>query len=316
MIVIPHFLQRAPSQSWEQIPISWIPGCYVWGWFKPAQSPTDVILRIPEELFAVLAPQLTMRGVISLAGLTPQEVHFWSLNGMHFESHGGMNPLLDQLLPPPVNWADSGITIRALVPGMQPYFSATAMPQQSMGMQFSTGPVNQKTTAMTPDAERALASMAADWDAIQVMETQLTQLRKQLNSAQGRLQSLNRDLSSDERSAADSNDVKNWQDARRFLRDAAGHTSRYIREFDVGSTSTAGVRSRFEEIYKKYVAPKVAFEGITTTQHEFEAYRKSVQSLLAKMQTALSNAGSNGEQKAQQVLSRIGAKMRKSRNRE
>ncbi|WP_437226591.1 hypothetical protein SH661x_004665 [Planctomicrobium sp. SH661] len=300
--------QRAPSLNWEQVPLPWMPGAYLWVWFKPAQAPGDIVVRVPDELWPALGASLTMRHLLAAFGLNAAEIQFWATQGVTLDSQGGMNPILDQLLPAPVPWADSSITIR--LAGFEAGIPQPA-PFASSGTAFSTA-----ATAMTPEAEIALAAMDADWQAILQLETQLGQLRKQLNVIQGRLQSMNRDFTPDERQAADSNDVKAWQDARRFLRDASGHVSRYIREHDVGVTSAAGQRNRFEEIYKSNVAPKKAFEGITVAQHELEVYRKQVQSLLAKMQTALSNAGSNGEQRAQQVLNRINAKMRKSRNKD
>jgi hypothetical protein len=156
--------------------------------------------------------------------------------------------------------------------------------------------------------------MDADWVAIEQMEVQLGQLRKQLNTIQGRLQSLNRDFTPEERAAADSNDLKDWQDARRFLRDSSGIVSRFIREHDIGATSAAGQRNRYEEIHTNFVVPRRSFDGVVAAQHEFEIYRKQVQSLVTKMQAALSQAGQNGEQRAQQVLARVAAKARKSRH--
>lgn len=298
---------RPPSQNWEQVPLAWIPGAYVWAWFYPGQTPSDILVRLPEELGPGLSQQVSMRHLLAALGVSLADVQFWSVQGMALDPQGGHNPLLDQPLPPSAPWVDGTITLRThSVPASSPAF-----PVVSTQSSFSTA-----AAPMTAEAQAALNAMEADWSAILTMESQLAQLRKQLNAAQSRLQGMNRDFTPEERQAADSNDVKNWQDARRFLRDAAGHTSRYIREYDVGMTSAAGHRNRFEEIYKTYVVPRKAFEGISGAQHELEVYRKQVQSLLAKMQTALSNAGSNGEQRAQQVLNRISAKMRRSRNRE
>jgi len=303
------FQSRPASQNWEQVPLAWIPGGFVWAWFKPPQAPGAIVVRLPDEQGDALRPQLTMRNLIAALGADLREIPFWSIQGMMLDSQGGQNPLLDQPVPPPVPWADPTITIHfAGVP--QPGFAA------GVSVQPVAASSAMKTAPMTPAAESALAAMDADWNAILLMETQLAQLRKQLSAIQAKLQSLNRDFTPEERQAADSNDVKAWQDARRFLRDAAGQTSRYIREHDVGMTSAAGQRHRFEEIYKTHVTARNAFEGISSVQHEMEVYRKQVQALLSKMQTALSNAGSNGEQRAQQVLSRIGAKMRRSRNRD
>ncbi|SFH69828.1 hypothetical protein [Planctomicrobium piriforme] len=302
-----HLFQRPPSTAWEQLPLPVLPGSSVWAWFKPAQSPLDVVVRIPDDVFQLAAGRLTLRHLLMAIQLPAESLQCWTVQGMTLESQQGANPLLDHPLPVPVAWLDPSITLRLAgapgeVPAVAPFAAAA-----------SSGPLPRSEPA-SPQGQQMLAGMEADWLAILHLESQLGQLRKQLNTAQGRVQSMNRDLSPDERLAADSNDVKDWQDARRFLRDASGHLSRYIREHDVGVTSSAGQRNRFEEIYQTYVVPRRSCDSLPTMQHEFETYRKVVQSLVAKMQTALSNAGKDGEQRAQQVLSRIAAKARKARH--
>lgn len=293
-----NFADRPASQAWEQVSLPGMPGYAVWAWFKPAQFPQDVVLRIPDQTWHACGGRLTMRQLLGAVQITAEEVQLWMVQGLTFDPQGGANPLLDQPVPPPVSWLDNSITVR--VDGRMPAMAAPALP----------GPAAASTTTRS---DQLLAAMDADWNSILQFETTLGQVRKQLNTLQGRLQSLNRDLSPDERLAADSNDVKDWQDARRFLRDASANVSRYIRDHDIGVTSAAGQRTRFEEIHQRYVVPRKPFEGLEAVQHDFEVYRKVVQSLVGKMQTALSNAGRDGEQRAQQVLSRIGAKMRKSR---
>ena len=160
------------------------------------------------------------------------------------------------------------------------------------------------------DAERIFQAIEGDWQAIELLDTQLASVRKQLAAQQGKLQSLNRDLSADERVAADTLDKKDWQDARRWLRDCSAQVSRYIRDHDIGFTSAAGKRNLLEQYLRDVVTPRQAAPNLGAIQQEFEMYRKTAQVLLLSMQNASSAASRDGEQRAQQILTRVAAKMR------
>jgi hypothetical protein len=138
--------------------------------------------------------------------------------------------------------------------------------------------------------------------------------RQQLLGLQQRITSLNRDLSPEQRASADSLDKRDWHDARRWLRDAASSISRDLRDHDIGITSGAGARTRFERIYMDFVTPRRPFAGLVQVQKEFEAHRRTTQNLLSSMQQTLTNAARDGEHRAQQVLTRIVGKMRGSRH--
>ena len=66
--------------------------------------------------------------------------------------------------------------------------------------------------------------------------------------------------------------------------------ARFIKEHDVGMTSNAGLRLRFETIYKEHIVPRRPLPGIEQVAREFEMHRKTMQHLLANMQTALAQA--------------------------
>ena len=51
-----------------------------------------------------------------------------------------------------------------------------------------------------------------------------------------------------------------------------------------------------------------------SVERDYEAHRKMLQTLLNNMNSALSNASQDGEQRARQVLSRIDAKVRAARS--
>ncbi|WP_437206231.1 hypothetical protein [Planctomicrobium sp. SH664] len=299
------FLTRPASTGWEALTLPELPQAVVWVWFKPPQAPQDLVLQIPDETYAAWGNWLTLRRLLAAAGIDPREVHFWVAAGLTIDALQGQQPWFDQPLPPRQPWGDPTISIRMVS-------SSPSLPA------FESSPAAEiSRTAVPADAHsaRMLAAIDADWKATLLLESQLTAARKQLSNAQGRLQSMSRELTTEEAMAADSLDKKDWQDARRFLRDAAAHVSRYIREFDIGFTSAAGQRNRFEEIYREQIVPQKPFAGLAAAAQEFETYRKINQSLLGKIQTVLSNAGRDGEMRAQQVLSRIAAKIRKSKKR-
>jgi hypothetical protein len=155
--------------------------------------------------------------------------------------------------------------------------------------------------------------MEADWNSSQQLEQQLASAAKQLNATLLRINSLNRDMSPEESRSSDSQDKRDWQEARRWLRDVSSRVSRFIKDHMVGMTSDVGKRSSYESIYQQYVVPRRQFDGLTQSAREFESYRKTLQSLLNNMTTANTSAVQDGERRAQQVLTRVSAKIRNSR---
>ena len=124
---------------------------------------------------------------------------------------------------------------------------------------------------------------------------------------------MNRDLSSEEARCGDQLDKRDWQDARRWLRDGAARLSRFLKDHHMGMTSTAGKRESYAAIYRQYVVPRHSFDGLAQAEREFEFHRKSLQTLLNNMNAAHSAAVQDGERRAQQVLTRIAAKVRTAR---
>jgi hypothetical protein len=284
-------VSRAPSVAWEPVAVPGIPVNAVWVWFFPASAPTTVIFNVPA---VPGVPRPSLRILLHATGMDPRSVRSWVVSGAAFDAMFGANPWLDQPLPVPMT-ADTTVVVH--LAAAVPTASAPAAP----------GPV-------TDSASSALYSaIEADWNAIQQVEAQLAGLRKQLSGLAGRLNSLNRDLSIDEKRAGDSQDLREWQDIRRWLRESAAVVSRVLRAFDVGITSGAGNRNKFDDIFDQYVKPRRPLENLGAVQHQFESHRKTVLSLQNDMQSALTNASRDGEQRAGQFLSRISAKVRNSR---
>lgn len=306
------FATRPPSTAWEPITLPGHPGCVVWAWFKPVAAPTDILLQVPPEAHTVCGP-ISLRRVLQMLDVPVESAVSWSVQGATFPVQGGSNPLLDQPLPAPGPWGDPAISVRIIPQAAAAVAPAVDLPPAVS--QPAAPPVEVPASAMVgdPAGERALAAFEADWQSLLTLETQLASARKQLGALQGQLQSLNRDLSPDERLAADNQDTKDWQDARRWLREALANVSRWIRDHDIGMVSAAGNRNRFEQIYQQYIVPRQSFPGLAIACQEFEQHRKTAQHLLTQMQSAHQNASRDGVNRARQVLGRIAAKVRKAR---
>lgn len=289
---------RPPSVAWEPLALRGDPGGAAWVWFHPAAAPWSVQYQIPAETVQRLGPALTVELLIASSGLPPQQLQGWEANGRSYDVDAGAWPLIGQPIP-----ADGGspvlVQIRLRGVAAAPPLAAILPPAAP--------------SAAGVDSDRAWEGLEADWLAIELVERQLDAVRKQLSAMQGRLQPLNRDLSPEEFRAADNQDRKDWIDARRWLRIAGDQLGRYIREYDIGAVSGAGGRHRFEELYRNHIQPRRPFAGLAAARLEFEQYRKTHQTLLLQMQAVLANAQRDGEQRAQQLLNRIAAKVRTAR---
>jgi len=298
---------RPPSHSWETVSVPDLPQCAVWSWVRPSNSPYDVIIRIPPEVTQRLGAYLTPRRLLAAAGGQAGDIESWFVGGMLFPSGGGNVPALDQVLPPS---PDAQVIFRLRAQAYPQVMPQVGMPAMPPSVSFAGAGAVGGSGASGGESDRIFQSIEGEWQAIEILETQLSSVRKQLGTQQGKLQSLNRDLSADERVGADTVDKKDWQDARRWLRDCAAQVSRYIREHDIGVTSAAGKRTQLEQFYKEIVAPRKASPNLAAIQNEFEVYRKTSQVLLVAMQNTSSAASRDGEQRAQQILTRIAAKSR------
>ena len=166
---------------------------------------------------------------------------------------------------------------------------------------------------MGADEADSFAAIEADWNAIVKLERQLSAARKQLTGTFNRLNALNRDFTPDERRIADNLDVTDWVDARRWLRDAASKVHKLVKAHDVGVTSMAGQRTRFETIYEQSIVPRRPIEGLDQIRRDFDSHRKTAQHLLNNMVAANDAAVRDGEGRARRILNRVQAKARTGR---
>lgn len=341
------FTGRPPSQTWERLDLADVPQTYVWAWFKPATAPQGLILRVPDEIYQQnpeIAAQLTLRKLIQSAAIVPSSVAAWLINGVSIPGMNGTNPYFDAPLPPPVAGMNPDIVVYLLAGPMAgvpaPYVNGApvlagppmvpmmpiapqplaAMPGQPVLTPVGMLPVGSNLTPM--DATQPLDAatidiyerIEADWNSSNEIEKDLTRLRKQLVDILGRLKSLNRELSGPERVHSNNQDKKDWQDARRGLRDASNRVWKYLKAHDIGDTSNAGKRVWFEEIYRKYIGPRQPFKELMAAARAFESHRKTITTLHGDMNNAYSYASLDGERKAQQVISRIQQKVREASN--
>lgn len=288
------FTLRPASTGWEALAL--VPGTAigVWVWCKPLPAPLDLVVRVPAESFQAVGGMLSLRQIVAGAGAEMVQVQGLTIQGTFIDALGGTNPLLDHAVPAASPWVEVSIRMHPTVA------SYAAAPVAGAGL--------------TAGSQASAMAIQTDWTAVTQAETQLMSLRKQLATVQGRLLSLNRDLSADENVASDNADRKEWQDARRWLRDCAGLASRYIKEADTGVTSMAGNKGRLEQLVQEAKAGRLNPQQMAAAQNEIEAHRKTVVNVQNQMQNALQAAGRDGEQRAQQILTRITAKVRAHRS--
>lgn len=303
------FADRPPSQTWEQLPASPVFPQGFWSWWKPPQAPQGVMVRLPDGMFAEASPRppATVRALLHALGLAPQFVVTWSLRGGSYPVQHGQNPLLDAPIPPPVPGVDPTILLSLAAP--QPQFAAPPMAEPA-----PTIPAMVPHPGIGADPLlNMIDRIAADWNAALQFENQLSLMRKQLHDSLVRVNILNRDLSNEERLWGDKQDLSDWQDTRRWLRDIAAKLSKMLKDHDMGMASSAGRRNNFEAIHDQYIAPRRPCAGLDSIAREFEQHRKTVHTLVMQMNGAQSLALQDGERRAQMVLSRITAKVRAAR---
>ena len=287
------FTLRPASTGWEALAL--VPGTAIgiWVWCKPLHAPLDLIVRVSAETFQAVGGMLSLRQIIAGAGAELGQVYGLTIQGTFIDALSGTNPLLDHAVPAASPWVE--VAIRML----------------PMAASYAVAPV--AGAGLSAGSQASAMAIQSDWTAVVQAETQLMTLRKQLATVQGRLLSLNRDLSADENVASDNADRKEWQDTRRWLRDCAGLASRYIKEADTGVTSMAGNKGRLEQLVQDAKAGRLSPPQMAAAQNEIEAHRKTVTNIQNQMQNALQAAGRDGEQRAQQILTRIAAKVRAHR---
>ena len=297
------FHLQAPSTAWEPVALRLGSSPVVWAWFKPSHAPSSVVFQIPPEVWQEVnsATPVTIRQLVAIAGIPA--LQGWTVAGQYYAWDERLAVFVDlPLAEPPA--------------GVDPYLilwcQMTATLQTPIRIE-SPPPMLASDPPLNEDSGALFDSMDSLWRGIQQIETDVRRARSQLEQSMHRLNSLNRDLGPNEINAADSNDKKDWIDARRWLRDSAGILSKSIKQIDVGVLSGAGQRHRFEDIFQQYVASRRVFPGLKQAALDFEMYHKTAKHVLLSAQSALAKGSTDGERRANNVLQRIARKIRQRR---
>jgi hypothetical protein len=249
-----------------------------------------------------------------MVGADPIGVAMWQLYGMTYQSWNGSNPLLDQPIPTPGPGVVAEVVAYIAVPQV-PFNYATQMPPQGYPPPSFLPTMNSFAAVPGRDLTPIFDRIDVEWSSAMDIEKDLDRLRKNMVDLTGRLKSLNRDLSSDERLYSSREDKQDWTDARRMLRDSEQRLRGCIKDFDIGDSSSAGYRKGYEQIHRQFIVPRIPFDGIEQQVEQFIFYRKLVTNLQGKMNNAYLSAVNNGERRAQQVIVRIAAKVREGQTR-
>jgi len=294
------FVTRPPSSNWEPVESAWA-GSF-WVWYKPPQAPFGLLVQRTADDGA---QSVSLRQLLETLGIHAEHVAAWSVGGAVYDAQFGRNPLLDA--PLPTLGSNSPLVVHLHPPPVAPVFVPPVLTMPAVA------PVMEAPAPASTTGNSVYDRIDADWNASQQLEKNMVATRKQLNSTLTRVNSLNRDLSAEERRFADRMDLNEWQDARRWMRDVAARLSRFIKDHDIGMTSAAGRRHWYEEIYQQQIVPRLPLTDAEQMARQFEMYRKTLQTLHNNMQNADKIASQDGERRAQQILSRIAARTRTAR---
>lgn len=295
------FALRMPSVAWEAIPLTVDPSQIAWGWFKTPQTPNAVTVQIPVETWqSTPTHPITIRQLASATGITV--LLGWTYCGQYYPLDERLVTYLDAPLSPTPHGVDPSIILWSGDVATMPMNSPMAQVPGIAAADFGDDP------------DALFDAINTFWLNIQGLEADIRRSRGQLEQIARKLSSLNRDLSPEEAIAADNADKKDWQDARRWLRDSSSVLLKAIKQIDVGVVSGAGLRHRFADFHRQYVVPRIPVAGLKQMAVDFEMHQRLAKNLLNEAQSALSKGGTDGERRANAVLHRIAGKLRQRRN--
>jgi hypothetical protein len=267
-----------------------------------------VAVTIPPEVIGIPGAVLpfSLVQLIHAVGLTWEQLVSVSFYGGPWQPAALWEATAAEFLRRPVAAANVQILLLA---GQK----VVAVPQTQPVSEPSTA---EETSQPTAPGSGQFARLESEWRACQGMERQLAAMRKQLAAVLGRLGGLDRDLRPEENLVADRLDKDAWQDARRWIREAASKIHKCIKAHDLGITSAAGRRNIIQERYDQSAENASAVGDFGSCLHDVEVYRREMTNLHNSMGSALQAANTNGIQRAQRVLSRISAQASKKRARD
>lgn len=335
------FAARHPSTAWEALPIARCPELAVWAWFRPVAMPSSVTFLVPVEVSSASPGVLpfSLSDLLLMAGIDPSQFSAVSLYGAPWQQAQAYFPYMNQAIPCPAMGGSAEIML-SVFEAVYPTFPAVQPAMVSQPM-VDSHPINHGVGGqITEQAHQGdfadVAEMEIDpaddfdannggrslydrieasWKAAVQMERQMTGLRQKLCRLGATLGKMDRDLSPEERLAADREDKDGWEDARRWVRDLAGKCHREVKAFDIGITSSAGKRNWMEEAYQTVIEPRAASADLEMYRREFETYRKDIMNLQRAMNTAIQAATQNGTARSQRITGTIQKKIQERRRR-
>lgn len=272
----------------------------------------------------------SMSDLLIAAGIDPSQFLAVSLYGSPWQKAQTYFPYMNQAVPSSVQGAPSEIMLSvfeaaypAFPVAQPPMVLPTAGLQQGWGEQGGSAIMTSNAMAADCDETDDVGAVSAgkslydrieaSWKAAVQMERQMTGLRQKLSTLVNTLSKMDRDLSPEERLAADREDKDAWEDARRWVRDLAGKCHREVKAFDIGMTSSAGKRNWMEQTYQTVIEPRAQSAELDTYRREFETYRKDIMNLQRTMNAAIQAATQNGTSRAQRVTGSIQKKIQERR---
>jgi len=305
------FIERPASAGWEVVPIPGVAGVNCWAWFRPENLPAAVAVTIPPEVVGLPGAVLpfSLVQLLHAVGLTWEQLVSVSFYGGPWQPAALWQAAAAEFLPCPPVAANVQILLLA---GEQTLVVSQSEPP-APSPPAPSPPAGTDTSAPSQAVTNQFRRLESDWRACQGMERQLAGLRQQLSGALGRLSALDRDLRPAERMAAARQEKDEWQETRRWIREAASKVQRCLKAHDI---SSAGRRNMIQERYEQSSSNVDALADLTSCLHEVEVYRKELANLFNNMGSSLQGANTNGIQRAQRVLSKISAQTSKKRVRD
>lgn len=259
----------------------------------------------------------TLLDLVQSAGIAMEQFQSVSLFGSEWQPAAAAAGWLGHTVPPVPSGGRPEIMIAVLevavaTPGMVPI--APTLSPMGMSM-YSTGDMDDQDDWSDDGSEVGTMydRIESAWRTAIQMERQMAGLRQKLSSMVGTLGKLDRDLTPEERNAADREDRDAWHDSRRWVRDLAAKCHREVKAFDIGMTSAAGKRNWMEQQYNTVVKPRAGTADLETVRREFETYRKDMVNLQKAMNSALQAANQNGTSRANRVLAVLRKKIQQRR---
>lgn len=304
------FPQRLASMQWEPLPLSRLPGVTLWAWYRPQSLPHGVSINVPPQLQAAYPMGLpfTFHDLLMSAGIAFQQFQAVSLYGGPWQPAAVFLGVLNHGVPVVAAGvlAEIRLTVFEHVPPVIP------MPPAEFKNEDSAMNLDETVPATS---SQMYDRMESSWKKCIQMERQMTGLRQKLSGTLSSLNKLDRELTPEERLAADREDKDNWEDARRWVRDLASKCHREIKQFDIGMTSSAGHRSSIQSFYEEIIEPRRPCDQLEAHRRDFQVYLKGMTCLQRAMVAAASAASQNGLQRSQRVLSTLQKKIQERRRR-